>query len=166
MSKHISYLLVVTSLFLTSCGQTTEANSEQAQEVASEIPQTPSKIEPSMMPAEKKKVSEVAPLSGSYITLAKFETEKSKYSESDVVLFFNANWCSTCKIARENIESSLTTIPKNLTIVVVDFDSEIELRRKYGVVIQHTFVQIDSSGKELTKWSGSVTAQAISENLV
>lgn len=145
MIKRYGLFLVLASLLLTSCGQTVDTNSEQPQEIVAKDPQA-------------------AP--GNYITLAEFESEKSKYADFDVVLFFNAAWCSTCKVARDNIESNRSSIPENLTIVVVDYDSEIELRRKYGVVIQHTFVQINSSGKELTKWSGSVTATEIDEKLV
>ena len=100
------------------------------------------------------------------MTLAEYENSKDRFVDSDVVLFFNANWCSTCKIARDNIEGNLDSIPSNLAIVVVDFDKETDLRKKYGVTIQHTFVQIDKDGNELTKWSGSVTAEEIAEETV
>lgn len=103
---------------------------------------------------------------GAYLTIQDFERSKEKYEESNIVLFFNANWCSTCKIARDNIESNLDAIPSSLVIVVVDFDKETDLRKKYGVTIQHTFVQIDENGSALAKWSGSVTAEEIAERTV
>jgi hypothetical protein len=82
-----------------------------------------------------------------------------------VVLFFNAAWCSTCKVARDNFEASLDQIPVDLTIVVVDFDTATELRKLYGVTVQHTFVQIDASGQAIGKWSGSTSIDEIVEQL-
>ena len=103
---------------------------------------------------------------GAYITLADFQASQETYSESKVVLFFTATWCSTCKKARSNLESDLSAIPSDLTIVLVDFDSESDLKRQYGITVQHTFVQIDTDGSELAKWSGSLTAQEIVENTI
>lgn len=103
---------------------------------------------------------------GSYIALTDYEADQSAYADTDVVLFFNAEWCSTCKIARDNIQSDLAAIPAGLTIVVVDFDTANDLRQKYGVTVQHTFVQVDADGNELAKWSGSVTADEIAQNTV
>lgn len=103
---------------------------------------------------------------GSYLAFKEYEASKERFADADVVLFFNANWCSTCKIARDNIESNLESIPSNLAIVVVDFDNETDLRKKYGVTIQHTFVQIDKDGNLLAKWAGSTTAEEIAEKTV
>ena len=82
------------------------------------------------------------------------------------MLFFNARWCSTCKVARDNIQADLASIPPDLTIVVVDFDTANDLRRTYGVTVQHTFVQVDADGTELAKWAGSVTVDQIAKNTV
>ncbi len=98
---------------------------------------------------------------GDFLPYESFVTSGDKYSKSKVVLFFNAAWCSTCQQARENIEANLDEIPKDLVIVVVDFDDSIELRKKYSVTVQHTFIEIDSSGEPLGKWSGSVTVDQI-----
>ena len=119
-------------------------------------------------PAESESPSsEAAPSGpGSYITLADYDANKGAYASTDVVLFFNAQWCSTCKVARDNIETDLASIPSDLTIVVVDFDTANDLRQMYGVTVQHTFVQVDSEGNELAKWSGTVTADEIAQNTV
>ncbi len=103
---------------------------------------------------------------GSYIDLADYEANKAAYASTDVVLFFNAVWCSTCKVARDNIESDLSAIPSDLTIVAVDFDTAQDLRKKYGVTVQHTFVQVDPAGDELAKWAGSLTTEEIAQNTV
>lgn len=129
---------------------------------------TPTPPAESSAPAEPESPSsEAAPAGpGSYITLADYDADKAAYSSTDVVLFFNAAWCSTCKVARDNIEADLAGIPSDLTIVVVDFDTATDLRQKYGVTVQHTFVQVDADGNELAKWSGSVTADEIAQNTV
>lgn len=103
---------------------------------------------------------------GSYIALADYLADQAAYAGTDVVLFFNAEWCSTCKVARDNIEGNPGSIPPDLTIVAVDFDNAGDLRQKYGVTVQHTFVQIDAVGNELAKWSGSVTAGEIAQRTV
>jgi thiol-disulfide isomerase/thioredoxin len=103
---------------------------------------------------------------GSYITLAQYEGSKDMYSASDVVLFFAASWCHTCKEATENLEADPAAIPSGLAIVRVDYDDSDELKQKYGVTTQHTFVQVDEDGQELAKWTGSVTADQIAGQTV
>lgn len=98
---------------------------------------------------------------GNYISYQSFQASEEQYAGSKVVLFFNAVWCSTCKEARDNFEASLSEIPDDLTIVVVDFDNSIGLRKKYSVTVQHTFVEINSAGEELGKWSGSVSVAEV-----
>jgi thioredoxin 1 len=95
--------------------------------------------------------------SGDYISYQNYKLEAEKYQDSRVVLFFNASWCSTCKIARDNFEANLKEIPADMAIIVVDFDNSADLRKKYGVTLQHTFVHIDSQENAIKKWSGSTT---------
>jgi len=56
-------------------------------------------------------------------------------------------------------------IPENLTILKADFDSDLELRKKYGVVAQHTFVVVDENGEEIKKWVGGYNIQDVLEKL-
>jgi thiol-disulfide isomerase/thioredoxin len=98
---------------------------------------------------------------GEYISYASYVAAPEQYTNSRVVFFFNASWCSTCKVARDNFESTLDEIPADMTIVVVDFDNSNELRKKYGVTYQHTFVHIDSKGDAIKKWSGTTTIAAL-----
>jgi thiol-disulfide isomerase/thioredoxin len=143
--------LGLTTLLLASCASAGPVATNN--EPDSSVSETPSASETTNESA------------GDFIPYESFVTSGDKYSDSKVVLFFNAVWCSTCKQARENIEASLGEIPQDLAIVVVDFDDSIELRKKYGVTVQHTFIEIDSSGEPLGKWSGSVTVDQIVEQL-
>jgi len=72
-----------------------------------------------------------------------------------VVLNFSAPWCPICREADKNFKASAT--PDGLTLLKVDYDSSTDLKKKYGVTYQHTFVQVDKEGKLLKKWSGSTS---------
>lgn len=180
MKKHLVLLIAISALMLSSCSTNSEdslpnplENPSQSAQESTESVESEDSTPNSKTESAKEESSDgdsKAPTNskqaGNYLTLEEFDGSRDQYAKSDVVLFFNANWCSTCKIARDNIESNLNSIPSDLTIVVVDFDKENDLRKKYGVTIQHTFIQIDENGNELAKWSGSVTAEEIAEKTI
>ncbi len=76
---------------------------------------------------------------------------------NNVVLFFRASWCPTCRAVDADIRNNLSKIPENLTILDVNYDNSTVLKQKYGVTYQHTFVQVDKDGNLIKKWSGSPT---------
>lgn len=71
-----------------------------------------------------------------------------------MVLFFHAKWCPFCKTADAAFLSRTNEIPSGITVLKTDYDSEKELKTKYGVTYQHTFVQVDAEGNLITKWNG------------
>ena len=74
-----------------------------------------------------------------------------------VVLFFHASWCPNCKQANEDFTNNLNKIPDNVVVLKTDYDTQKELKQKYGVTYQHTFVQVDKNGDMVTKWvSGGI----------
>lgn len=79
------------------------------------------------------------------------------------VLYFYASWCPTCRSADADFKANTSKIPKDLIVVRVNYNDpetdkeEKDLAEKYGITYQHTFVQIDSQGKEVTKWNGGQT---------
>ncbi|MBU0590933.1 thioredoxin family protein [Candidatus Micrarchaeota archaeon] len=70
------------------------------------------------------------------------------------VLFFHAGWCPTCIAANKVFESRSDEIPENVVIFKTDYDTEKDLKQKYDITYQHTFVQVDSNGNEIVKWNG------------
>ena len=93
--------------------------------------------------------------SGSYEAYA---PEKLVRAETgDVVLFFHASWCPSCRGLNADIEKNLEAIPSEVSILKIDYDTESELKKKYGVTYQHTLVQVDADGNLVKKWSGSPT---------
>jgi len=79
----------------------------------------------------------------------------------DVVLFFRASWCPTCRTLDADIKANLSKIPGSLAILDVNYDNSTALKQKYGVTYQHTFVQVDKDGNLIKKWSGSPTLSAL-----
>lgn len=98
-------------------------------------------------------------------TYALYTEERRNAAEGDVVLFFHAPWCPTCKVLHEAILNESASIPEALTILQVDFDSSLDLRREHGVTLQHTLVQVDNAGNQITKWSGGSSVESIASRV-
>ena len=96
---------------------------------------------------------------GAYISLADYKSAMADYADTAVVLFFHASWCPDCKAT----DTSLTTdgVPDGLTVVKVDYDTETDLKKKYGITQQHTFVEVDPEQMAVSKWTGTKTGADI-----
>jgi thiol-disulfide isomerase/thioredoxin len=66
------------------------------------------------------------------------------------LLFFHAPWCSQCKKIEADIRQ--TTLPNNVTVIKIDYDTNQSLRQKYGVTLQTTFVRVDDNGNLVEKF--------------
>lgn len=82
-----------------------------------------------------------------------YSAEALSSAEWNIVLFFAASWCPSCKTADKNL--STETIPEWLTILKLDYDSNLDLRKKYSITSQHAFVLVDNKGNEVKKWYAS-----------
>ena len=71
------------------------------------------------------------------------------------ILFFKASWCPTCKSVDSDINANLSKIPSGTNILKIDYDSGIELKKKYGVTVQHTFVVVDNNGNKISSNIGA-----------
>ena len=65
-------------------------------------------------------------------------------------------WCPTCRSFEKDVNEHLGDLPANTHILKANYDTEIALKKKYGVTTQTTFVQLIKWYK-ITKWSGSNT---------
>ncbi len=156
-------LALLLGLALSGCGsdETSSApvaESESAAQTAPSESPTATEAEPTeSTPAQE---DEATATQGAWIDQAAYEADAATFHESgDVVLFFNASWCPTCKATVDSLEAEGT--PAGLTVVSVDFDAATDLRQQYGVTVQHTFVQVDEQGNELAKFTGAPTGEAI-----
>jgi len=176
--------LAATALVLAACGSSTASDDSEAAATSAAAEVMESKESAAMESKEsdameskesdamESKESEVmeskesepaAAASGAFITLAEYEGSKDMYADSDVVLFFAADWCPTCQTTKKNLEADPAAIPAGLAVIRVDYDNSDELKQKYGVTTQHTFVQVDADGNEVAKWTGSLTADEIAK---
>ena len=140
---------------LAACG-----SSETSTEAATPAPSvSASETTPEAEPS----ATDAAMPAGAYIDYADYKADPQAFAAGDVVLFFNASWCPTCQEAVKNLES--TDFPDGLTVVSVDYDSNLDLRKEYGVTTQHTFVQVGPDGEQITKFTGSTTVPQIKSEL-
>ncbi|MBL4694109.1 thioredoxin family protein [Candidatus Gracilibacteria bacterium] len=96
------------------------------------------------------------------------ETFKEYEGQKPVALFFHADWCPSCRAVENDINKNLSTLPDGVTIIKINFDTELVLRQKYGVAIQSTIVILDADG-EITERLASPSSReivaAINKNL-
>ncbi len=102
-----------------------------------------------------------------YVEYSKAALDKSVNNRR--VLFFYTNWCPICKPADADFTTNTSKIPSNVTVIRVNYSDtdtdqeEKDLAKKYGITYQHTFVQIDSQGKEVAKWNGGKLDELLSK---
>ena len=89
---------------------------------------------------------------GAYVTLAEYNNNPDAYKDTKKVYFFHASWCSVCQAIDKEINADLYKIPNGVTIIKTDFDESTDLRKKFGVTTQYTFVQVDAAGNEVSQW--------------
>jgi len=100
-----------------------------------------------------------------YVVYSKSVLDKSL--DKRRVLYFYASWCPVCRPANADFEKNADKIPEDLVVIRVNYNDpdtdqeEKDLAKKYGITYQHTFVQIDGEGKEVTRWSGGQTDELL-----
>lgn len=94
--------------------------------------------------------------------------DASKVSQTDgtILLFFHASWCPKCRALEKSIYDD--GLPKGVTVYKVDYDTNQELRQRYGVTIQTTFVRIDRDGNKLASFVAydEPTFSAVAQKLI
>lgn len=79
-----------------------------------------------------------------------YSSELVSSTPGEKLLFFHAPWCSQCQQLEADIEAS--GVPDGVTVFKVDYDSNQDLREKYGVTIQTTVVKVDDEGGEIESY--------------
>lgn len=89
-------------------------------------------------------------------TYEAYAPEKIALSSADkpVILFFHASWCPSCRSLNDDITANIGSVTQGLQILKIDYDTNVELRKKYKITTQHTLVQVDAKGTLVKKWLG------------
>ena len=90
-------------------------------------------------------------------------SEKMLGKYNKTIIFFHAEWCPSCRASDASILK--WSVPAGVAILKANYDTEEDLKKKYGVTYQHTFVQVDSSGNLIKKWSGWLTLAEIIDEI-
>ena len=112
----------------------------------------------SMMEGDEKMDGDKMMSFGTYAPFTQSAFDRAK--DSKRVIFFFANWCPTCKPIDTELTANTAKIPAGVEIFRVNYNdtetdaTDKDLAAKYAVTYQHTFVQVDAEGNEVTKWNG------------
>lgn len=90
--------------------------------------------------------------SGAHITLADYMANQPKYQDYQLIYFFKTDWCFVCNVVKADMRANPTRLPAKTVFVEVDFEKDTELRQKYNVQQQASFVQVDEAGKQIAEW--------------
>ncbi|MGB7817400.1 MAG: thioredoxin family protein [Ornithinibacter sp.] len=155
-------LAAVAALGLSACGSETSTTEATPAATSSSAAATGSSSSPA--PAGTSAAPDAATTPGAYLTQAEYESQMAAREGTKIVYFFHADWCPSCRATDAAVAAD--GVPDGLTVVKVDYDTETDLRKEYGVTQQHTFVQVDPDGGELAKWTGSVSGADIEAKTV
>ncbi len=111
---------------------------------------------------QPKDSEKVAKADGRYVDYEASKVSAKGYERT--LLFFHAPWCPECQAFDKAIKNG--QIPAGVQILKVDYDSNKDLRQKYGVTVQTTFVRVDANGNKQSAWKGygSASLDALLEN--
>jgi len=70
------------------------------------------------------------------------------------IVYFHAVWCPTCQATMTAFQARWPEVQPGLTLVIADYDAESELKARYGVTYQNTYVQVDANADKMQIWNG------------
>lgn len=175
MRIHKSYLtvLLLPALALAGCSSSSDADKKDdammstsatssAMSTSSEAPETSAAMDKDAKDGMKKDSMEKDSMEkdsmnkgGEFVTYEQYmeHSDAAMHHDGRTVLFFDASWCPDCQKLKNALSSEHDVIPADVTVVDVDYDSHNDLRKQYGVTMQHTFVEVDAQGNKVSSWS-------------
>lgn len=70
-----------------------------------------------------------------------------------MILFFYAGWCPYCRKSDEVLLNALPQLEGGVIWLKVNYDTENELKKEYGVTLQDTFVVLNAQGNVVAKYN-------------
>lgn len=129
-------LLTISLLFLSACSLLNTTNVTSEPEIIMEKPHIEVVEEKTM---ESPDVTEEV-----YISYTEEKFNELKGNES-FALFFHAGWCPTCRKLDNDIKASVDDLA-SIKILKIDYDTSEEMKKEYGIRIQHTVVFFNEDG--------------------
>lgn len=90
----------------------------------------------------------------SYIPYNELTAKSLLVAGKNVVLFFHAWRCPSCKALDTELKAKLSALPENSVVLKIDYDNSQDLKKKYGVTSQHTLVRVDKDMNLVAKKVG------------
>ena len=157
--NRLAFMIVILAAFALSAGAQAMTGSTTMSGSSTDTATTPDTS--GMMAAPD--TMKADPMMGSQLRMAKSSGMKVIFKDlmsaerlakkNPTVLFFAADWCPYCQADLKDINANGSRLGK-VNVVVVDYDKSADLKTKYGVTVQDTFVQIDAKGTKLAIWNG------------
>ncbi|TCV88201.1 thioredoxin family protein [Sulfurirhabdus autotrophica] len=86
--------------------------------------------------------------------------EEAQKANLPVALHFHADWCPTCRAQTKVLNSFKDDKSLNMTVLVVNYDKERDLKRKLGVRVQSTIIVYKGSA-ETARIAGETSPEKI-----
>jgi thiol-disulfide isomerase/thioredoxin len=80
-----------------------------------------------------------------------FNKEHLPRYKNNPIVFFEADWCVSCKFINQDIIQKSDQIPADLQVLKVEYKGSLELRKAYKVNIFPLMMIVDKQGKELKR---------------
>lgn len=168
MSKNWMIALIIIAVALGGYYYTQSSHDKMAPKEATIVQDEVSKTDDAMMEEEPKTEDDkMMEQSNRYLPFTPIVL--SDAASTRRVLYFYASWCSTCIPANADFEKNVSMLPGDVTVIRVNYNDpdtdadEKALATKYGITYQHTFVQIDGEGNEITKWNGGSVKELLAK---
>ncbi len=151
---------LIATLLLVGCSQTqletnpteqvdtiqVESDMPDSEESEKEMEDTEMSSETDQAETNSDSEEESEATSSSAVYTAYSPNALAEYEGKNKVIFFHANWCSTCRALDAELSEKFSELPADTVVLKADYDSETDLRAKYGVNAQHTLVFVDDEG--------------------
>ncbi|SFZ86417.1 Thioredoxin [Devosia enhydra] len=75
-------------------------------------------------------------------------------AQGPAIVYFHAEWCPTCRATMVSFRGRWPEVQPGITLIIADYDTETDLKTRYGVTYQNTYVQVGVNGEKLQIWNG------------
>jgi len=85
---------------------------------------------------------------------------EAQNANKPVAIHFHADWCSTCRAQEKVLNTLKTEAGLDLTVLVANYDTEKDLKKRFNVRVQSTFVMLRGQ-QERSRLVGDTAPEAI-----